>query len=117
MTPSELADVLESGKYIKGKGTLARTRNDGTIEYCCLGVYAVESEIPYEWAERIDDDESSSRMVMIIDDQCGDLAQYQPDWMGVIPPRENADISGQLVAENDSHDTWEYVIKLLRNLP
>lgn len=38
----KVLQALESGKYIQGKGGLVTQNIDGTIGYCCLGVFCEE---------------------------------------------------------------------------
>jgi hypothetical protein len=117
LTPNQLADVLESGKYAKTTGTLRDSKG-----YCCLGVYAEECGI-------LQDDDGHG-YVVVADFyrpkfEYDRLRELGPAWM-----RAAADdlyyadglyydkVEDQLINLNDDYpaDQWRNVIDFLRNL-
>ena len=92
LTPTQLADLLASGQYKKGRGQLySRERNS----YCCLGVYAKAAGI-------------------LAGNTCHGSASIlpssaKPSWM-------SHGLMVQLITINDSSGGFDKVIALLRSL-
>jgi len=112
LSPDELADILEAGKYRKTIGALHDRRG-----YCCLGVYAVECGIMEEDGEAVEAVPSVG---------CPDgflsattLGPLAPDWMQVRFDEDRAgdNVEQHLINLNDNDTTsWEPVIDFLRSL-
>lgn len=128
LTPGELADVLESGKYLKGQSRLVEIHptNDGQYGHCCLGVYAAECGILKSKFSN-----AYGASVFYVED--GDYVStfdgepYQrendtelgvnaPAWMQerVAQDGDVARVSDMLMGANDSSDDFESVIVILR---
>jgi hypothetical protein len=117
LTPNQLADVLESGKYEKTTGTL-KSRSG----HCCLGVYAEECGL-------LQDDGGHGYVSLAqlggVTFEYDRLRELGPAWM-----RAAADdlyyadglyydkVEDQLINLNDDYpaDQWRNVIDFLRNL-
>lgn len=110
LTPGQLADVLESGKYPKGVGALCDADFYYKLEgledvpkirnvngYCCLGVYAKEV---YGF-----EDEKLVGLEWLTD--VGDL----PTWMSKAEQKILADLNDKGI-----EDRWAPVIRRLRQL-
>ena len=96
--------ALESGDYTKGKGYLCYFHR-GTAYYCCLGV-AYELDWGEEaWKHGLDHYDETSHLKT----HAGDAVDYRPQYL----PGDVA--VGYLIQCNDNEDSWDRVIKVLRN--
>lgn len=134
LTADELADILESGKYLKTKGQLARPLRDDEVGYCCLGVYAQECgllksrDLPHtSWNESMYGDDYGDKITKYFVEDSGfvehdtDLNVLAPAWMKrkILTDRysdEPTTIEAWLMSTNDGSETWKPVVRLLRKI-
>ncbi len=119
LTPHELADILESGKYAKTKNKLFDTEING---YCCLGVWAKECGIL--------EMKNNHGFITFTEQKFGggkiqDITvttipkEFAPAWMLGLEPIEgnlNRNVMNHLIHLNDTDDDWIRVIAYLRTL-
>lgn len=127
LTPTELADVLESGKYAKTTGFLCvldTPHNSGLdIGYCCLGVYGAETgvlitdtEDPRMQGDKgfVEDDNGYTNRVTL-----STVPEWMQDEMGYDSDHRGSSVIDTLVSLNDGSETkhdFTAVIDFLRSL-
>ena len=97
----KLKAALETGNYNKTKGTLKGTLPDGSVGYCCLGVYATISGYNLETAKGFHKDGKDEWV-------------YYDDGNDIIY-KMSSNVFGDVYTEcltdvNDSNETWQPVI-------
>jgi hypothetical protein len=120
LTPGQLADALESGKYKKGHTQLRTDDRDKRRKpaFCCLGVACEVVGAKYE-----------GDMAYLFDDENGEVRRlvqgvkvHPSDWIptdGAAPywaPWLTRSLQENLAVTNDNASTFEPVIKYLRQL-
>lgn len=124
LTPAQLADVLESGKYEKGTESLCSYEpladTTGTAYYCCLGVFAAEAGFSNDDMESFGSLWSGSGEDMFVNpdlydeeldaSRCGQFIESPPDWF------LGAGVETRLIELNDNNLSWGPVIEYLRSI-
>jgi len=100
----KLKAALESGNYNKTKGTLKGTLPDGSVGYCCLGVYATLCGYDLETAEGTHDDGRDEWVYYDEGDE--DVYKMTRNVFGGWELRE-------LMEVNDDSETWQPVINTI----
>lgn len=117
LSPTELADVLESGQYKKGRKELVRKDIGG---YCCLGVLCMESGIPETLLDTADLTglneffDLVDGMPMWDDDDIENGYLYAHPFIG--PEWLTGFLHDELAVLNDRNVGWKKVIEKLRSL-
>lgn len=106
-------EALESGQYQKTKFALKKTQGNSTPSYCCLGVACELAGVDLlpEWQDEDDCGEEIVRYghlegigTVLLDTQFAPARLVNPQLQKI------------LASVNDSSETFEPIIRLLRNL-
>jgi len=97
----KLKAALETGNYLKTKRTLKGTLPDGSVGYCCLGVYATLCGYDLETAEGRDEDYGDGWFYYYKGDDS--IYKMTKNVFGEWESEELMDV-------NDDSETWQPVI-------
>lgn len=106
--------ALRSGIYPQGKKSLARKKEVGNFEYCCLGVACeVYAEEHPEFLSRINKENLYARY----DDQFAFLPSIVRAWLGLRTPEGAAYSSPSLYQWNDTGSNFNEIADIIESEP
>ncbi len=109
--------ALASGKYKKGEGALKKINDDGKREYCCLGVLCDMYRLSKKDGSKFEKEDETDFAFRPAGERAegGYLPSTVAVWAGIPLRGGHDDTQDDLAALNDSEDTFEPIITMIKD--